>query len=128
VVLFGSPARIYIFSNAGYLFSCALALAGYFVYRQLRPEVHRPYRLPNFFKWIALAIFVFWMVVYWYGGFNAPRIVVGPDETPFLFVLGLGIMCLYFPLYWWRAASDRRRASAAAPQLAGATAAPAEKD
>jgi len=128
VVLFGSPARIYIFSNAGYLFSCALALAGYFVYRQMRPEVHRPYRLPNFFKWIALAIFVFWMVVYWYGGFNAPRIVVGPDETPFLFVLGLGIMCLYFPLYWWRAASDRRRASAAAPQLAEAAAVPAELD
>lgn len=108
VVLFGSPIRIYIFSNAGYLFSCALALAGYFIYRQMRPHETRPYRLPNFTRWIALGIFLFWMVVYWYGGFNAPHIVVGPKSTPFLFVLGLGIMCLYFPLYWWRAASDSR--------------------
>jgi amino acid transporter len=108
VVLFGSPARIYIFSNAGYLFACALALAGYFVHRQLRPDVERPYRLPGFVRWIALAIFAFWMVVYWYGGFNAPHIVVGPNESPFLFLLGLAIMCAYFPLYWWRAASDRR--------------------
>jgi hypothetical protein len=61
-------------------------------------------------RWVALGIFVFWMIVYWYGGFNAPRIVVGPHETPFLFLLGLGIMCLYFPLYWWRSATDRRRA------------------
>jgi amino acid transporter len=125
VVLFGSPARIYIFSNAGYLFACALALAGYFVHRQMRPEVERPYRLPDFVRWVALAIFAFWMVVYWYGGFNAPHIVVGPDESPFLFVLGLVIMCAYFPLYWWRAASDRRNAdrirSASAPRAVGAT-------
>jgi amino acid transporter len=125
VVLFGSPARIYIFSNAGYLFACALALAGYFVHRQMRPDVERPYRLPDFVRWVALAIFAFWMVVYWYGGFNAPHIVVGPDESPFLFVLGLLIMCAYFPLYWWRAASDRRNAdrirSASAPRAVGAT-------
>lgn len=112
VVLFGSPVRIYIFSNAGYLFSCALALGGYFVYRQLRPDVPRPYRLPGFVRWVALGIFLFWMVVYWYGGPNAPHIVVGAGSSPFLFVLGLLVMCLYFPLYWWRAASDRRAARA----------------
>jgi amino acid transporter len=131
VVLFGSPARIYIFSNAGYLFACALALAGYFVHRQLRPDVERPYRLPGFVRWIALAIFAFWMVVYWYGGFNAPHIVVGPNESPFLFLLGLAIMCAYFPLYWWRAASDRRNparaTSVSSPQAVGvATTGPEE--
>jgi hypothetical protein len=26
VVLFGSPVRIYIFSNVGYLFACAMSL------------------------------------------------------------------------------------------------------
>jgi hypothetical protein len=91
----------------------------------MRPDVERPYRLPDFVRWVALAIFAFWMVVYWYGGFNAPHIVVGPDESPFLFVLGLLIMCAYFPLYWWRAASDRRNAdrirSASAPRAVGAT-------
>jgi amino acid transporter len=38
LVLLGSPLRIYIISNGGYLLSCSLALAGYFVYRQLRPD------------------------------------------------------------------------------------------
>src|SRR5499427_5311595 len=39
LVLLGSPVRIYIISNGGYLLSCSLALLGYFVYRQLRPAV-----------------------------------------------------------------------------------------
>ena len=54
LVLLGSPLRIYIISNGGYLLSCSLALAGYFVYRQLRPDTPRPFRLPTFAKWIAL--------------------------------------------------------------------------
>ncbi len=124
VVLFGSPVRIYIFSNAGYLFACALSLAGYFVYRQLRPEVERPFRLPGWVRFLALAIFAFWAVVYFYGGWNAPNIVVAPNSGPYLFLLGLAIMGLYFPLYFWRKRSDRRRpvlvaAPAAAPELAG---------
>jgi amino acid transporter len=122
VVLFGSPVRIYIFSNAGYLFACAMAMAGYFVYRQFRPDVERPYRLPGFVRWVALAIFGFWMVVYFYGGWNAPHIVVGPGSTPFLFLLGIAIILLYFPLYWWRAASDRRLARLAVPAAGYATA------
>ena len=40
LVLLGSPVRIYIISNGGYLLSCALAFAGYFVYRHLRPDEH----------------------------------------------------------------------------------------
>jgi amino acid transporter len=124
VVLFGSPVRIYIFSNAGYLFACALSLAGYFVYRQLRPEVERPFRLPGWVRYLALAIFAFWAVVYFYGGWNAPNIVVAPNSGPYLFLLGLAIMGLYFPLYFWRKRSDRRRpvlvaAPAAAQELAG---------
>jgi amino acid transporter len=117
VVFFGSPARIYIFSNAGYLFSCALALLGYFVFRHLRPEVARPFRLPTVFKWLALGIFAFWVVVYFYGGYNAPSIVVSATEGPFLFFLGLVIMATYVPLNWWRQRSDRR-ATAPAPVAA----------
>jgi amino acid transporter len=109
VVLFGSPVRIYIFSNAGYLFSCSLALLGYFVYRHLRPDVPRPYRLPTFVKWIALGIFAFWAVVYFYGGWNAPSIVVGPGTSPFLFILGILIMSTYIPLHLWRRRADRLR-------------------
>src|SRR5256884_6508744 len=73
LVLLGSPLRIYIISNGGYLLSCSLALLGYFVYRQLRPDTPRPFRLPTFAKWIALAIFIVWAFIYFYGGWNSPQ-------------------------------------------------------
>ena len=90
LVLLGSPLRIYIISNGGYLLSCSLALAGYFVYRQLRPDTPRPFRLPNFAKWIALLIFVIWMAIYFFGGWNSPKIVLAdPHQGPGLYLLGL---------------------------------------
>jgi amino acid transporter len=110
LVLLGSPLRIYIISNAGYLLSCALAFAGYFVYRQLRPDEERPFRLPTVAKWFALAIFIIWMAIYFFGGWNSPKIVVSPDQGPGLYLLGLLIVALYAPLYWWRAWQDRRLA------------------
>jgi amino acid transporter len=125
VVLFGSPVRIYIFSNAGYLFSCAMSLAGYFVYRQLRPEAARPLRLWSWVRFLALAIFLFWAVVYFYGGWNAPNIVVAPNSGPVLFILGLVIMAFYFPLYFWRKRSDLRDPAQRHPAPAVATAATA---
>ena len=123
LVLLGSPVRIYIISNGGYLLSCTLAFGGYFVYRQLRPDVERPFRLPTFAKWIALAVFVIWTVIYFYGGWNSPNIVVGPGQGPWLYLLGLLIVALYAPLYWWRAWQDRKLAAAGGPggQLVPAT-------
>ncbi|MEI7778880.1 MAG: APC family permease [Actinomycetes bacterium] len=118
VVFFGSPARIYIFSNAGYLFACALSLAGYFVYRHKVPDAVRPFRLPTFMKWVALAIFLFWMVVYFYGGYNAPPIVLAdPTQGPFLFFLGLIIMATYVPLNMWRKRSDKKELAAAGSKV-----------
>src|SRR5215471_15088121 len=114
LVLLGSPVRIYIISNGGYLLSCAFAFLGYFVYRQMRPDVERPFRLPNVAKWFALAIFIIWMAIYFFGGWNSPKIVVGPGQGPGLYLLGLLIVALYAPLYWWRAWQDRRLARAAA--------------
>jgi amino acid transporter len=121
LVLLGSPVRIYIISNGGYLLSCTLAFGGYFVYRQLRPNEARPFRLPTFAKWGALAIFIIWTVIYFIGGWNSPKIVVGPTQGPGLYLLGLLIVALYAPLYWWRAWQDRRLAAAGATAgLAGA--------
>ena len=119
VVLFGSPVRIYIFSNAGYLFACAMSLA-----RLLRLPAAAPGRpsarsacLAGSATW-RLAIFLFWAVVYFYGGWNAPNIVVAPNSGPVLFILGLVIMALYFPLYYWRKRSDQRRPAPVAATVA----------
>jgi hypothetical protein len=84
--------------------------------------VERPFRLPTFAKWGALAVFVIWTVIYFYGGWNSPKIVVGPHQGPGLYLLGLLIVALYAPLYWWRAWQDRKLAAAApAAALAAAT-------
>src|SRR5215472_2943283 len=112
LVLLGSPLRIYIISNGGYLLSCTLAFLGYFVYRQLRPDTPRPFRLPTVAKWFALGVFIIWTAIYFFGGWNSPKIVVGPTQGPGLYLLGLAIVALYAPLYWWRAWQDRRLAAA----------------
>jgi hypothetical protein len=49
--------------------------------------------------------------------------VVGPTQGPGLYILGLAIVALYAPLYWWRAWQDRRLAAGgSAGGLAGVTA------
>jgi len=48
--------------------------------------------------------------------------VVGPGQGPWLYLLGLLIVALYAPLYWWRARQDRKlAASALVPVMAGGT-------
>jgi hypothetical protein len=112
-VLLGSPVRIYIISNGGYLLSCSFAFLGYFVYRHLRPDTPRPFRLPTVAKWGALGVFIIWMAIYFYGGWNSPKIILNdPKQGPGLYLLGLLIVALYAPLYWWRAWQDRRLAAA----------------
>ena len=60
-------------------------------------------------KWVALAIFLFWAVVWVYGGWNAPDIVVAAGSGPTLFLIGIAIMLLYIPLHMMRRASDRKK-------------------
>lgn len=110
VVLFGSPLRIYIFSNMGYLLACSLALFGYFLHRQLRPELPRPVRMVGAVRWLALLTAIACAFVWIYGGWRSPALVVGPEEGPFLFWLGLAIIAVYVPLHLWRVAADRRDA------------------
>jgi amino acid transporter len=108
VVFFGSPVRIYIFSNVGYLIAVVAALVGYFFVRQSQPELVSPFRLPGWFRWVALTCGAFLTYVYFVGGWNAPKLVVGPKETHFLFVFGFLIVAFYVPLYLWRKYSDQR--------------------
>jgi hypothetical protein len=53
------------------------------------------------------------MAIYFFGGWNSPKIILAdPHQGPGLYLLGLLIVALYAPLYWWRAAQDRRLAAA----------------
>jgi amino acid transporter len=107
VLFFGSPFEIYIFSNMGYLLCVVLALFGYYIHRQRHPEYKRPFRLPEWMKYIALAMAIFFGFCWIYGGYYASDLVVGADKR-WLFWLGIGIMLLYLPLYFYRRYEDSR--------------------
>src|SRR3984957_14672148 len=78
VGLFGSPVRIYIFSNVGYLSAILAAVVGYCMVRQFQPDQVSPFRRPGYVRWIALAMGLFLTFVYFVGGWGSPDIVVGP--------------------------------------------------
>jgi amino acid transporter len=108
VVFFGSPFEIYIFSNMGYLLSVSLALIGYFLYRHNHVHLQRPVRMPAFLKYLALPLGVFFLFVWIYGGYHASDIAVAAGKR-WLFVLGLGVISLYAPLYAYRRLIDDRK-------------------
>jgi amino acid transporter len=108
VALFGSPVRIYIFSNVGYLIAIVAALIGYFVVRQFQPDKVSPFQLPGFVRWIALAMGVFLTFVYFVGGWGSPDLVVGPGQGHTLYLLGFVVVGFYVPLHLWRRMTDKR--------------------
>ena len=108
VLLFGSPLRIYIFSNIGYLFACMMGFFAYFTHRQTRPTVERPYRLPGYMRWVALSLGIVCAVLLFFGGWNSPSVVVGTPSHS-LFILGVLVLAAYVPLHLWRRFTDRRR-------------------
>jgi len=128
VVFLGSPLEIYIFSNMGYLLAVALALIGYFLYRQRYPGLKRPVRMPGFMRYFALAIGVFFLFVWAYGGYYSSDIAVGPGKH-WLFFWGLGICFLYLPLHAYRRfVEDRRSTRGELPGPVNVEVAPSEAD
>jgi hypothetical protein len=108
VALFGSPVRIYIFSNVGYLLAIIAALFGYFMVRQFRKDQISPFRMPGYFRWIALIMALGLTFVYFAGGWGSPDIVVGPGQGHTLYILGFAVVAAYVPLHLWRRMTDRR--------------------
>jgi amino acid transporter len=108
VALFGSPVRIYIFSNVGYLIAIIAALFGYFMVRQFRKDQISPFRLPGAFSWIALVMALGLTYVYFVGGWDSPNIVVGAGQGHTLYLLGFAVVAAYVPLHLWRRMTDRR--------------------
>ena len=68
VVFAGGAVEIYTFSNVGYLASFIPVLIGYYLLRKHRPNVRRPFKLPEWMKYVALAMAALYAVIYFYGG------------------------------------------------------------
>ena len=118
VMLFGAPAVIYVFSNVGYVFSFVPVLIGYYFLRRWRPELRRPFRLPEWMKYVALAIAAYYLFTWavglpWCALSGCANGGVG-NVLPAYFI-GILVLVAYLPLYWIRQRQDR----AAAHTVAG---------
>src|ERR687886_1768749 len=110
VVLAGGAAEIYTFSNVGYTGSFLSVLVGYYLLRKYRPNVTRPFRLPEFFKYIALGMAVLFAVIWLYGGISYARI----GNTEVYYFLGWAVALTYIPFYLYRTRVEDKRVAEAA--------------
>jgi amino acid transporter len=117
VVFAGGAVQIYTLSNVGYLASFIPVLVGYFLLRRDRPNVRRPFKLPGYMKYVALAIAALYAVIYFYGGpvyASCACNAAGTKTLPYYFI-GWGVLLLYLPLYYFRKRVEDRREPAAEP-------------
>src|SRR5439155_24819056 len=84
VVLAGGAVEIYSFSNVGYTVSFLPVLVGYYLLRQDKPDLRRPFKLPEFMKYVALAVAVLYAVIWLYGGIYYSKI----GDTLVYYLLG----------------------------------------
>jgi amino acid transporter len=107
LIFVGAPGSIYVLSNVGYVGSFVPVLLGYYFLRRWRPEIFRPYKLPEWMKYGAIALAILYFFV-WSVGIPACAIEGCQLGGGKMFIIGVIIVLLYFPLYWWRKAEDRR--------------------
>jgi amino acid transporter len=122
VVFMGGAVEIYTFSNVGYLASFIPVLVGYYLLRKHRPNVRRPFKLPEWMKYVALALAGLYAIIYFYGGpmyANCACNAAG-RKTLIYYFLGFVVLAMYLPLYWWRK-RDERRAEGAPPRATAVT-------
>ena len=114
VILAGGAVQIYSFSNVGYTFSFIPVLVGYYLLRKYKPNARRPFRLPEFMKYVALAMAVLYAVIWLYGGIYYAKI----GNTVVYYLAGWGVLAAYLPLYWYRVkVEDKRHAETPTPAL-----------
>jgi len=108
VVLAGGAVEIYSFSNVGYVVSFLPVLIGYYLLRHDKPDLRRPFKLPEFMKYVALALaavfFVFWL----FGGIWYSKL----GNVEFWYWAGWVTLALYLPLYWYRVYVEDKRSPA----------------
>jgi amino acid transporter len=114
VVLLGGAVEIYTFSNVGYTGSFLSVLVGYYLLRKYRPNVRRPVRLPEFFKYIALGMAVIFAFIWLYGGISFARI----GHTSTYYWAGWGTAFAYIPFYLYRTRIEDKRQQPQQPEVA----------
>jgi amino acid transporter len=120
VLFIGSPLEIYVFSNMGYLLALSLALIGYAVYRMRgAADPNRPLKMPGWMTPLALVVGLAQLGLWAVGGYFAPDYAVGPGKRG-LYLMGLILVALWFPLYWWRKWEDKRAGTTFYNRLAAA--------
>jgi amino acid transporter len=120
VVLLGGAAEIYTFSNVGYTGSFLTVLVGYYLLRKYHPNLPRPVRMPEFFKYIALGLAALFAFIWLYGGISYARIT--HNET--YYFLGWGVALSYVLFYLWRTRIEDPRVRAQEAAAASAQAPP----
>jgi amino acid transporter len=113
VVLLGGAVEIYTFSNVGYTGSFLSVLVGYYLLRRFRPNVRRPVRLPEFFKYIALAMAGLYAFIWLYGGISFARI----GHTTTYYWLGWATAAAYIPFYLYRTRIEDKRKQPQQPEV-----------
>ena len=99
VVFMGGAVEIYTFSNVGYLASFIPVLIGYYLLRKHRPNVRRPFKLPEWMKYVALVLAGFYAIIYFYGGpvyANCTCNAAGHKTLPYYF-LGIVVLLAHYP-------------------------------
>jgi amino acid transporter len=111
VVFMGGAVEIYTFSNVGYLASFLPVLVGYYLLRKNRPNVRRPFKLPEFMKYVALGLAAFYAIIYFYGGpiYAACTCSLAGRSTLVYYFIGIGTLLAYLPLYWYRKRVEDKR-------------------
>ncbi len=115
VLTVGSPLQIYVFSNMGYLFALAVSMVGYGVFRATREDTARDLKMPRAFGPLALIVGVAGLLLWAIGGYYAADYVVGTGYR-WLYWIGLILLVLYFPLYWWRTIEDKSAGGSTSPR------------
>ncbi len=104
VVFMGGAVEIYTFSNVGYLASFLPVLVGYYLLRRDRPNLRRPFKLPEFMKYAALGLALFYAIIYFYGGpvYAACKCSLAGRSTLVYYIIGIVTLASYLPLFWYR--------------------------